>query len=205
MEQSTAERTAKRRRAKGKKHKHDGGRQREAGPCRQTAEISGTHEADGEADLTARRAGQELAQCDEIGIGLFVEPATARDKLVAEISDMRDRPAEAGQTKLEKDEQNVRDGALLGALRLPRMNGGHDGFARSRESHPGTSRPLIRSSPAGAITPRHHHHRCRRHWPDRPVHAICGSGRPRACGRRRSPRAIWRAARARSPCRRRAR
>ncbi len=135
MKQSGAERTAKRRRAKGKKHKHDGGRQREAGPCRQTAEISGTHEADGKADLTARRAGQKLAQRDEIGIGLFVEPAAAHDELVAEISDMRDRSAEAGQAKLEKDEQDVNDGALLGALRLRRLNNGHDGIARSRESY----------------------------------------------------------------------
>ena len=111
---------------------------REAGPCRQTAEISGTHQADGEADLTARRARQKLAQRDEIGVGLFVEPAAARDKLVAEISDMRDRSAEAGQTKPEKDEQDVKDGALPRALRLRRMNVAHRDVARSRESHPGS-------------------------------------------------------------------
>ena len=45
----------------------------------------------------------------------------------------------------------------------------------------------------------------RRRRPDRPRCAACGSGRPRACGRRRWRRAAWRASRARSPCRRRSR
>ena len=63
---------------------------------------------------------------------------------------------------------------------------------------------------AAALTPRrrhpHHRHRlhCRRR-PDRRRCAAYGPGRPRACDRRRWPRAIAHASRARSPCRLRSR
>jgi hypothetical protein len=118
MKQSGSERTAKRGRAKGEQHERDGRRQRESGPCREATKISGAHQPDGKADLTARRPGQELAQRDQIGIGLFVEPAAARDELVTEISDMRDRPAERAQAKLEKDQQNLEASTFLRAFRL---------------------------------------------------------------------------------------
>ena len=58
---------------------------------------------------------------------------------------------------------------------------------------------------AAALTPpRRHPHRHRlhcHHRPDRPRYAACGSGRPRACDRRRWRRATARASRVRSPCR----
>ena len=44
--------------------------------------------------LAARRAGEELTKCNEVGVGLLVEPAAAGDEFVTEISDMGDPPAE---------------------------------------------------------------------------------------------------------------
>jgi hypothetical protein len=44
-----------------------------------------------------------LAQADEIGVGVLVDPRTAHDELVAKGSDVRDRAAEAGQPQLEED------------------------------------------------------------------------------------------------------
>jgi hypothetical protein len=137
MKQPAAKRSAKQGRAKRKHHERDRRGQREAGPCRQSAEISGAHQPDGKADLTARRTGQKLAQGDEIGIGLFVEPAAPRDELVAEISDMRDRSPEAGQAKLEKDEQNLDDGALLRIFRLRRINCRRHDISLSRVNRKG--------------------------------------------------------------------
>ena len=56
--------------------------------------------------MAAGRAGQELAEPDEISIGVFVEPAAAHDELLPEISDVRDRPAEAGEAQLQEGEEN---------------------------------------------------------------------------------------------------
>ena len=49
--------------------------------------------------LTARRARQELAECEKIGESALVEPAALDDEGVAEIAEMRHRPAEAGQAE----------------------------------------------------------------------------------------------------------
>ena len=106
VDQANTDRSAECGRAIGKEHERDGGRQREAGPCREAAQIAGPHEADGKSDLAAGRAGQELAEPDEICIGVLVEPAAAHDELLPEISDVRDRPAEAGEAQLQEDEEN---------------------------------------------------------------------------------------------------
>ena len=106
MQQPDADWTTERTRAIGEEHEGDGGRQRKAGPCRETATIAGPHEADGKPDLAAGGAGQELAQPHQIGIGLFVEPAPAHDELFAEISDVSNRPAEAGDAQLEECKQH---------------------------------------------------------------------------------------------------
>src|SRR6201999_4661690 len=76
-------------------------------PARHPAEISGTHQSDRKSDLAARRPRQKLAERDEIGIGLLVEPAAAGDELVAKISDMGAWPSEASQAKPEKDQQHL--------------------------------------------------------------------------------------------------
>jgi hypothetical protein len=47
-----------------------------------------------------------LAQCDEIDVGLFVEPSPAHDELLTEISEVSDWTAEGSQTELEKNQQD---------------------------------------------------------------------------------------------------
>ena len=75
-------------------------------PGRERARQAGAQQADRDADLAAGRAGQELAERDDIGIGCLVEPAAARDELVAEIAEMRDRAAEGGQAEPQEDEED---------------------------------------------------------------------------------------------------
>jgi hypothetical protein len=86
MKQPDTDRAAERDRAVGEEHEEDRRWQREAGPCRKTAQIAGAHQADGKTDLAAGGAGQELAQGHEIGIGRFGEPFAPDDKLLAKIS-----------------------------------------------------------------------------------------------------------------------
>src|ERR1019366_5517445 len=110
MQQPDADWTTKRTRAVGEEHEGNGGRQRKACPCRETAAIAGPHQADGKSDLAAGGAREELAQPYQIGISLFVEPSPAHDELFAEIPDVSNRPAEAGDTQLEEalQQKNVR-------------------------------------------------------------------------------------------------
>src|SRR4029079_18775264 len=67
--------------------------------------------ADGHADLARGRAGQELAERDEIGIGLVVEPAAANDEGFAEVTQMSDRAAEAGQAQHQEGGEDLSDAA----------------------------------------------------------------------------------------------
>ena len=106
MQQPRAHRAAEGVLSIGEKHERECGRQRKAAPRRKTAKIAGPHEADGKSDLAARGARQELAEADEIGIGVFVQPAAAHDEFVAKIADVSDRPAEAGDAELEEGKQN---------------------------------------------------------------------------------------------------
>ncbi len=57
----------------------------------------GAQHADRNADLTARRAGKELAQRHDVGILRLVDPPTSDDVLLAEVAEVGDRPAEGGQ------------------------------------------------------------------------------------------------------------
>ena len=123
MQQPDPDRAAECARAVSEQHQSDGGRQRKAGPCRETAAIAGAHQADGKSDLAAGGAGQELAQPHEIGIGLLVDPAAAHDELVAEIPDVSDRSAKAGDAQPEEDEQNFERRTCLLAFSLGRLRG----------------------------------------------------------------------------------
>ena len=76
----------------------------------QARRAAGARQADGEADLAARRSRQELAEPDEIGEGVFIEPPPPGDELAAEIAQMRDRPAEAGEAQPEEDAAQHFDG-----------------------------------------------------------------------------------------------
>ncbi len=91
----------------GKQHQRDRRGQRETGPGRQRAKIASAHQAEREADLAAGWAGQELAERDQIRIGLLVEPVPAGDEFVAEIADMGDRAPEATDAELEENQQHL--------------------------------------------------------------------------------------------------
>jgi len=69
----------------------------EAQPCGDPAPQAGPTRADGDAQLAAGRAGQELAQGHQVGEAVLVDPTTTLDILPPEIADVRDGPAEGGQ------------------------------------------------------------------------------------------------------------
>jgi hypothetical protein len=73
------------------------GGQREAEPRRERARQLRLGEADPDADLARRRTGQKLAERHQVGIAGLVDPAPAHHEGVAEIAEMRDRPAERGE------------------------------------------------------------------------------------------------------------
>jgi len=45
----------------------------------------------GHADLAARRPGEDLAQCDQVGVAAVVQPAPALNELGAEVPQVRNR------------------------------------------------------------------------------------------------------------------
>ena len=94
-------------RAVSEQQQQDGRGQGEAGPRRQAAQIAGAHEAEREPDLAGRRAREELAEADKVGVGVLVQPAAPLDKFGAEIADMRDRPAEAAYPHFRESEQDL--------------------------------------------------------------------------------------------------
>jgi hypothetical protein len=106
VQQSCPDRAAKGARAISEQHKRRSGGQREARPRGERTEVARAHQADREPDLATGRAGEKLAQPDKIGIGVFVDPFSPDHELVAEVADMRDRAAEAGQPELEEDAEH---------------------------------------------------------------------------------------------------
>jgi hypothetical protein len=50
-------------------------------------------------------ARQELTERYEVGVGSLVEPLTPGDEFPAKITEVRDRPAEGSEPKLEKYEK----------------------------------------------------------------------------------------------------
>jgi len=79
--------------------------------------ISRSHQPDRKADLAAGRSRKELAEPDEIGEGVFVDPLPAHDKLVAEVADVGDWTTEACEPELRKYPEHFdrrTDLALLG-------------------------------------------------------------------------------------------
>src|SRR3546814_9874662 len=63
--------------AQGEEHQGDGRGQGEGGPGGERAERPAAQQAEREADLAAGRAGQELAERDEIGIAALPDPPAA--------------------------------------------------------------------------------------------------------------------------------
>src|ERR1019366_5115537 len=60
--------------AVGKEDECDGRWKCKGGPCREATKIAAPHQPNGKADLAAGGSRQELAQCNEIRVGMFVEP-----------------------------------------------------------------------------------------------------------------------------------
>ena len=76
--------------------------QGEAGPGEQRAKIASPLEADGDADLARSRAGQELAEGDDIGVVPLAQPLAPHHEGLAKIAQMGDRAAKAGESEAEK-------------------------------------------------------------------------------------------------------
>ena len=114
MQPAAAERIAGVGDAVGEQHERNRRRQRKSAPRRERAEISRARQADGDRDLGAGRAGQELRQRDQIGVGLVVEPAPAHDERFVEIAEVRDRAAEAGEAETQERGEDFADAAVAG-------------------------------------------------------------------------------------------
>ena len=99
---------------------HDGRRgERETRPGRHRAGESRLREADADPHLAGGGPRQHLAERDEVGIGAILDPAPARDEGLAEIADMRDRPAERGQPQQEEGNEYPRHGLAPRAAARP--------------------------------------------------------------------------------------
>jgi hypothetical protein len=106
-------REVRRRREDPERRQRDRRRQREPDPGRDAAEHSSPPRADRDPELAARRSGQCLGQCDEVGEGRLIEPVPLLDVFAAEIADVRDRPAERGQAEAERRAQDLEDGSAI--------------------------------------------------------------------------------------------
>ena len=122
MQPAAVQRIAERGDAIAEQNQRDRRRQREAAPRRERTGIAGARQPDGDADLAARRSGQELRQRHEVDIGLFVEPTPAHHEFLVEIAEMRDRAAEAGESEPEKHGEDFR-GAAAPRARVGRRVG----------------------------------------------------------------------------------
>jgi hypothetical protein len=106
VQPAAAKRVAERGDAIAEQHQRDRRRHREAGPGGERARIAGARQAERDADLAARRAGQELRQRHQVDVSLFVEPFAAHDEFLVEIAEMSDRAAEARQSEPQKRGKN---------------------------------------------------------------------------------------------------
>ena len=140
-----AGRVAERADAVAEQHHGDGRRQREADPGRQGSGIAAAQKADGDAHLARGRPGQELAERDQVGVALVVEPAPPVHELLAEIAEMRDRSAEGGQPEPKERGQDFTPASA-------RTRIGGSGFLARR--HPRLGRLSTTSDAAGAVLPR---------------------------------------------------
>ena len=82
-----------------KKDKRYGRGHRKSEPSGKTAGKAAARQSNRKPDLAACRSRKKLAKRDEIGECAFIEPSPPHHEFVAKISEMRDRPAERGQTE----------------------------------------------------------------------------------------------------------
>lgn len=114
FERACAEREEDERRRRG---------QRERAPRGERAEPAGAQEPQGEADLAARGARQELAERDKVGEGRIVEPAALDDEGGSEIAEMRDGAAERGEAEPQESGEDLARAAGRRRGRPPHATG----------------------------------------------------------------------------------
>src|SRR5262252_8732220 len=81
----------------GEGHQRQGRGQSKPQPCHQSAQQAGAEDANGNTDLATRRSRQALTQGHQIGVGLLIEPATARHILGVEVAQVRDGATKGGE------------------------------------------------------------------------------------------------------------
>ncbi|KFC71405.1 hypothetical protein FF80_00599 [Devosia sp. LC5] len=114
MQHTLRHRPFQRARPQGEQHQQDRRWQGKGRPGRQRTERSATPQPQRKADLARCRPRQELAQRYKIAIALLVDPAAAGNQFIAKIAEMGNRPAERGQTELQKCQKNFAGIALTG-------------------------------------------------------------------------------------------
>jgi hypothetical protein len=72
------------------------------------AEPTSPDQSQREAELTARRTGQELAQRHELCVLRVINPAPAGDELTVHVPQVRDRPTERGQAEFQECDEDFR-------------------------------------------------------------------------------------------------
>src|SRR3954465_9948953 len=55
---------------------------------------------------------QELAECNEIGIGLLIEPAATHNELIMEVAEMRDWFAKTREAETQEGKKDLSGGAV---------------------------------------------------------------------------------------------
>src|SRR5579864_1865951 len=113
VQPTAAEHVADRGRAEAEQDERKGRQQGEAGPCSERTRISRARQTDGDSDLAACRARQELRQRHKICVGLFFKPLASDDELVAEVTEMRNRSAEARQSEPSEGHEDFEGRARL--------------------------------------------------------------------------------------------
>lgn len=81
--------------------------QGESDPGHEAAPITGTQQPNGKSQFARSRSGQELTQPDQIRIRALAQPAPLLHEFRAEITEMRDRPAEAGHSQAAENPQHL--------------------------------------------------------------------------------------------------
>ncbi|MNT28426.1 hypothetical protein D3C72_1641130 [compost metagenome] len=103
-------------------------RQREADPRRQRARIARARQPQRDAGLAAGRARQALAQRNHVGVGGLADPAAAAHQFLAEVRQVRDRPAEGGESQPQEDQEHGQRSVLVAGVVGGAGQGSHIAF-----------------------------------------------------------------------------
>ena len=79
---------------------------------REGARQAGPHDADRDPHLATGRPREELTERDEIRVRVLGEPLPLAHVLVAEVAEVRDRPAERGEAEARRHPEHLEHRAL---------------------------------------------------------------------------------------------